>query len=158
MTTSLSLGVTVASAAVSAGSTLRCGAAASRCVSHAAPTTSAAASSQRFIGIPLCDGPHRKVLQPVVAGPQERCRALPRFGDEGGCGGNAILRGLSAVLGCSLRPTGHRGPHRRRQLAPGRVLPARVVRGGGDTTVGEGGPPPLRGSGPRPRREPRPPP
>src|SRR2546429_2600880 len=57
ITTSLSLGSVVVSAAVSAGSTVRCGAAASRCVSHAAPTTRAAASSQRFIGIPLCDGP-----------------------------------------------------------------------------------------------------
>src|SRR5438046_10348545 len=82
MTTSLSLGVTVAGAAVSAGSTVRCGAAASRCVSHAAPTTSAAASSQRFIGIPLFDGPHRKVLQPVMAEPQERCRVLRCFGDD----------------------------------------------------------------------------
>src|SRR2546425_7634242 len=110
MTTSLSLGVTVASAAVSAGSTLRCGAAASRCVSHAAPTTSAAASSQRFIGIPLCDGPHRKVLQPVVAGAQERGRPPPRFRAGGGGGGGAKNPRGSALLPRSPLPPGHPPP------------------------------------------------
>src|SRR5437667_20511 len=83
MTTSLSPGVAVASAALSAGSTVRCGAAASRCVSHAAPTISAAAaSSQRFIGIPLCDGPTGTCCGPVVAGSQEGCRALPCLSDR----------------------------------------------------------------------------
>src|SRR2546426_10154549 len=110
MTTSLSLGVTVASAAVSPGSTLRCGAAASRCVSHAAPTARAAASSQRFIGIPLCDGPHRKVLQPVVAGPPERGRAPPRFGGEGGGGGGGKTPGASSARDGRPPPPEHPAP------------------------------------------------
>src|SRR2546425_12878158 len=86
MTTSRSPGVAVASAALSAGSTVRCGAAASRCVSHAAPTISAAASRQRFIGIPLCDGPTGTCCGPVVAGGQEGGRA-PAGGRERGVGG-----------------------------------------------------------------------
>src|SRR5213076_1392997 len=96
-----------ASAALSAGSTVRCGAAASRCVSHAAPTISAAAaSSQRFIGIPLCDGPTGTGLRTSCGGV---ARGVPRVAvpqRQGACGGDAILEpeprpGLDAQARCS---------------------------------------------------------
>src|SRR5213078_381964 len=162
MTTSLSLGVTVASAALSAGSTVRCGAAASRCVSHAAPTISAAAaSSQRFIGIPLCDGPTGTCCGPVVAGSQEGCRALPCLGDKAPVAGTQYSSpspGRGAMLEGGPRPTKHRVPHRPAELPGVGVLPTRVVRRDHDGPIGQLARNAVPERWPMPRREPLPPP